>query len=123
MVGEIDQSEGDELRATDAKLFRLCQEFDKHVVRFDEHERRETETFGRILKAQEQNTVVIGELTGQVTALVENTAGVVQLHQDLQGTARLGKKFQNFMIWLLKWGAIGAGIAAGLMWVIEKLQP
>ena len=57
-----------------------------------------------------------------MTSLVENTSAIVQLHKDFEGAARIGKGVQGFMLWCLKWGAIGTGVTAGLMWLFEHFR-
>lgn len=114
---------GDEkMRCTDEKLFQLCKDFDEHVVRFEEHELRETKTFGKILEAQQQNTIAIGALTGQVTELVVETRASVQFTRDIEGVTRVGNSVQRFALWCLKWGGIVGGLGVGISWVIEHFS-
>lgn len=100
------------------KLYQdLHARFEQHVERFEQHEMDDVMKFDKLVAAQQRNTDAVSNLTISVTSLVENTSSVVQLHKDLQGAARVGKGVQNFMLWLLKWGFIGAGISAAIMWV------
>jgi len=102
-------------RVSDEKLFKLCQDFDEHVERFNQHEKREIE-------ARRLNTEAITELTKSVTELTRDTRDIVKTYKDLQGAARIGSSFQHFMIWLLKWGAIGAGVVAVIKWGVEHFK-
>lgn len=105
------------------KLYQdLNDRFDKHVKRFEKHERDDIMKFENLITAQEKNTEAVTDLTKSVTSLVENTSDVIQLHKDFQGAARIGKGVQGFMIWCLKWGAIGTGITTGIMWLIEHFR-
>ncbi len=97
------------MRFSDEKLAEFHGEFKRHVEKFEERAKTDDARFEALLKAQELNTQAI-------TQLVQETRDIVQLHRDLQGAARLGKGFQNFGLWLLKWGAIGAGLAAAWNW-------
>lgn len=67
-----------------------------------------------LVKATQANTDAIAKLT-------ENTAGIIQSNRDWEGATRIGVKLQRFAIWLLKWGAIGAGVATGARYVLDHL--
>lgn len=84
--------------------------------RFDRHESEEAKKFDAMINAVNQNTSSIDKLTDETRAIVE-------LHRDLQGTARVGKSVQNALLWLMKWGAIGTALAAFIKWGLEFLQP
>lgn len=85
-------------------------------ARFDKHETEEAKKFDAMINAVNQNTTSIDKLTDETRAIVE-------LHRDLQGTARVGKSVQNALLWLMKWGAIGTALAAFIKWAIEFVQP
>lgn len=89
------------------------------VERFEQHERSEKRVTADLFKAQKANTDAISEITRSVGKLVEDTSAIVKLHRDFQGAARVGKGFQNFMLWCLKWGAIGTGVVTALSWLID----
>lgn len=103
---------GEPERRSEDALLQLC-------VRFEQHEVEERVKFDKLIHAQQANTDCVAQLTKSVATLVEDTRGIIQLHKDFQGTARVGKGAQNFMLWLLKWGAIGVGVASGIHWLIE----
>lgn len=105
-------SDGEDVRCTDEKLFQLCKDFDKHVDMFERHVAKESEKFDKLIEAQQVNTQAISTLTKAITDVVSETRDIVQLHKDFQGAARVGKGLQGFMVWCLKWGAIGAGCVA-----------
>ena len=115
-------SEDSKVRCTDEKLFQLCEKFDLHVERFDEHEAHEEAKFLRLIEAQQNNTQAISELTTQVSALVTDTRDIVQLHKDLQGAARVGSGIQRFILWCMKWGGIIGGLGAALHYLVEQFS-
>lgn len=90
--------------------------------RVEEHENKSAEKFDKLIEAQKVNTDAIGELTNSLLTLVKDTSSIVQLHKDFQGAARVGKGVQGFMLWCLKWGAIGVGVVAAMSWVVEKFS-
>ena len=83
--------------------------------RFDRHEAEEAKKFDAMINAVNQNTTSIDKLT-------DETRVIVELHRDLQGTARVGKSVQSALLWLAKWGAIGTALAAFIKWIMG-LQP
>lgn len=97
---------------TDERLFQLREEFEKH--KFDQDEK-----LLKLIEAQQVNTKAISELTVSVSTLVDDTSAIVQLHKDFQGAARVGVGVQSFMLWTLKWGAIGTGVYASITWLVE----
>jgi len=105
------------------KLYQeLNDKLNKHVERFEAHVKDDMMKFEGLITAQQKNTEAVTELTASVTSLVENTSAIVQLHKDFEGAARIGKGVQGFMIWCLKWGAIGTGVVTGLMWLVEHFR-
>ena len=101
------------------KLNDHVEKLNDHVERFEQHELEEMKKFDKLIDAQKNNTDAITELTESVCCVVEGTASIIQLHKDFQGAARVGGGVQRFMLWLLKWGAIGTGIVASMNWAIE----
>jgi hypothetical protein len=89
------------------------------LEQLERHEKNNGERFNQLFQAQKTNTDAIGNLTEAVSSLVQDTSSIIQLHKDFQGAARVGKGLQGFMVWLLKWGVIGAGVVALMNWVIE----
>lgn len=108
-----------ETRCTDKRLFQLCEAFDAHVLKFEEHERKEEETRGQLLSSQHDNARAVGELTDQIIELVKDTRDIVKLHRDFQGVARLGKGIQDFMFWCLKVGGIVGAIGLLLTYIVD----
>jgi ferritin-like metal-binding protein YciE len=80
-------------------------------TRFDKHKTEAAKKFDAMINAVNQNTTSIDKLT-------DETQEIVELHRDLQGTARVGKSVQNALLWLVKWGAIGTALAAVIEWVL-----
>lgn len=103
-----------EMRFSDEKLYEFHNEFRQHVQRCEQRFNDGDEQFNQLITAQQKNTDAI-------SLLIEETREIVQLHRDVQGAARVGKSIQSFIVWLVKWGAIGTGIAAIIRWVVELL--
>lgn len=127
-MGEMARRFSDqELTDMHDELKSLSQRFEDHKEevhndlgelsdRFDRHESEEAKKFDAMINAVNQNTTSIDKLT-------DETRSIVELHRDLQGTARVGKSVQNALLWLMKWGAIGTALAAFIKWGLEFLQP
>lgn len=94
-------------------MFKLSQ-------RIDQHESDTNHNFNKLVEAQRINTDAIAGLTASIASLVEDTRAIIQFHKDFQGTVRIGKSVQNFMVWLLKWGMIGSGIVAIINWLVKN---
>lgn len=87
------------------------------MARFSDTQLREMRGDIDQLKALvEQNARSVQELSN-------NVAGVLQLYNDWRGTIRVGSALQQFCLWLLKWGVVGAGIASGIFWVLDHFKP
>lgn len=127
-MGEMARRFSDqELTDMHDELTSLSQRFEDHKEevhndlgelsgRFDRHETEEAKKFDAMINAVNQNTTSIDKLT-------DETRSIVELHRDLQGTARVGKSVQNALLWLVKWGAVGTALAAFIKWGLEFLQP
>jgi len=100
-------------------MFMLKQRVDNHIERYEEHELAVGGKFDKLVDAQRVNTEAISTLTVAVSTLVQDTSSIVQLHKDFQGAARIGGSVQGFMIWCLKWGAVGVGVSTALTWLIN----
>ena len=103
-------------RFSDQELSDMHESVCELKERFNKHELEETKKFDAMINAVNQNTASIDKLT-------DETRAIVDLHRDLQGTARVGKSLQNFLVWLLKWGAIGSALAAAIKWLIDSPYP
>lgn len=103
---------------TDNKLTEEQMQFRQEVresfadcdMRFAEGSRK----FDAFLTSQKENTEAI-------TLLIGETREVVQLHRDIQGVTRIGKRVQAFGKWILTWPLIGAGVYTAYVWIIEQL--
>ena len=102
-------------RLSDQELADMHEELKDLSQRFDKHETDEAKKFDAMINAVNQNTASIDKLT-------DETRSIVELHRDLQGTARIGKSVQNALFWLVKWGAIGAALAAAIKWGLDFVQ-
>jgi response regulator of citrate/malate metabolism len=107
---------------TEERLFQLCEKFEQHVARFEKHEKEESDKFDKLINAQQENTDAISELTKSVSSLVDDTSSIIQLHKDFQGAARVGRGVQGFLVWCLKWGAIGTGVVTVILWIVDKFK-
>ena len=106
----------EEMRFSDEKLHEFHNEFKEHKREYEERQKQSEICVQELIKAQQKNTQAIA-------TLIEETRDIVQLHRDLQGATRIGMSAQKFGFWLLKWGAIGSGLAAmyhfGIDWLKE----
>lgn len=93
-------------RFSDAELVQLRKDF-------DEHKKEQYRKWSDLAETVEQNTKA-------TERLAESVEGVVRLYADIQSTVRVGTGVQRFLTWLLKLGAAGAAIAAGLLYVLNK---
>ena len=98
-----------EVEALAEKVEHLAQEFEQFK---NEDARR----WDRLIKSQEDNTEAIKDLTQQ-------TAGVVQLYNDVRGASRLGAAVQAFTVWLAKLGFIGGVLAALINYALDHFEP
>ena len=104
------------------EVAELKGQLDQHVLNFEEYKSQEADKFNKLLSTQQNNTDAISKLTASLATLVDDTSAVVQLQKDFAGAARVGKGVQDFMIWCMKWGAIGVGTATCIAWVIQKFN-
>lgn len=99
-------------RFSDQELVEMHNDVKDLKERFERHEDEEAKKFDAMINAVNQNTTSIDKLT-------DETRAIVDLHRDLQGTARVGKSVQSALLWLVKWGAIGAALAAFVKWALD----
>lgn len=92
------------------------------IERFEQHERDEKRVTSDLFKSQQANTDAIADLAKLLSKLIEDTSSIVRLQRDFQGAARIGNGVQGFLLWLLKWGVIGTGIATMITWLIERFK-
>ena len=104
------------------EVAELNNKLEQHIISFEDYKVQEADKFDRLLSTQQENTDAISKLTRSVSELVKDTAAVVQLHKDFQGAARVGKGVQDFMMWCMKWGAIGIGVATCIGWVVHRFN-
>ena len=110
------------MRFSDNMLAQLRADFDQHI-------KEETLASKAHLAAQNANvdaisklTVSVATLTDNVSELTRDTRDIIQIHKDFQGVARVGSGAQRFMVWCMKWGAIGTGVAMGVSYIIEHFS-
>ena len=97
-------------RFSDGELVKMREKFDNLSNRFDAHEASETKKFNDMISAVNKNTESINKLAGE-------TVEIVKLYRDLQGATRVGKRVQDFLFWLTKWGTLGAILGGVIIWV------
>lgn len=101
------ESQNKSVRFSDEKLEQLHQEFKAHIHECKESKEQYKKQFEVLISAQQKNT-------DEISILIKETRGIIQLHQDIQGAARIGKSLQEFGLRLAKWGTVG--IALGTAW-------
>lgn len=104
------------------RVLELCEQFEDHLERFEQHEVHNEQNYNKLIEAQRVNTESIHRITHSIEDLVNDTKSIVQLHKDFQGAARLGNGLQKFLVWVLKWGAIGTGTATAIIWVTDHFN-
>jgi hypothetical protein len=99
-------------------ITELYQRLDDHDKQLNEY----GEAFSKLINAQHGSAVAINQLALSMTELTNDTRSIVQLHKDLKGTVRVGSGIQLFILWCMKWGVIGVGVATGISWVVEHFN-
>ena len=102
-------------RFSDEQLIEMCDDLKHLSARFDKHEQEETKKFDAMIEAVNSNTKSIDKLA-------DETRDIINLHRDLQGTARVGKSIQTFLLWCTKWGAIGGAFYYTGSWIVEHFK-
>lgn len=82
-------------------------QLEKFYLEFQECKNSIDARFDKVIETQER--------------MIKDTADIIQLHKDLQSTARLGIKIQKFGLWLVRWPVIGIGLYAIYKWVTTRL--
>lgn len=103
------------MRFSDEKLTKMHDEIQDISRRFNDHVSFETQRMDTLVKAIETNTKSISTLS-------DETRSIVKIHNDIQATARVGKTLQSFLLWLTKWGVIGAALATAIRWLLELVK-
>jgi hypothetical protein len=102
----------EKMRFADRELQDFHGEFRQLATRFDERVKVDDSRHAELLRMQEQTAQSVQQLT-------EKTEGIIQLHRDFQGVARVGMSVQKFMMWVAKFGFVGTAIVAILAWIIH----
>lgn len=105
-----------EMRFSDTELVELRREF-------EEHRELQEQRWEQVAMMVEQNTQTTRELAEAVKSVADSTAGVVKLYDDVGAAARVGAAVQRFVVWLAKWGTLGAGMAYGVSWIVRHFMP
>ena len=110
-------------RFSDEQLIQLREEFEQHKEEQNECWERQERRWEQLAIMVEENTQTTRELAESVCKIADSTAGVVRIYDDVQGAARVGAALQRFIVWVAKWGTIGAGLAVGMSWVVRHFMP
>jgi hypothetical protein len=109
-------------------MSELHQSFLEHVQEFKLHEQedqrrwaQQQRMFAKVTEATEKNAEATARNTEAIGQLAAATKDVVELHRDVVGAARTGKRVQAALTWLLKWGALGTAFAAAVTYFLEKV--
>jgi len=101
----------------------LEQDFREHLKYTQRRFREMDEMFADIKAAQLENARQISELTTALNAQITQTAGVVEAFNNMRGAVKVGVAVQDFVIWLGKWGVVGAAIAGAVTWILKHAPP
>lgn len=82
----------------------LKNKIDSYIKLSEERDRLTHEKIEFLVNCQKQNAEAIAELK-------RDTGDIISLYNDIQGATRIGAGVQNFLLWVAKFGVIGAGIA------------
>ena len=105
------------------ELVMLREEFEHHKLEQERYWEWQEERWMQLADMVEQNTQTTRDLAESVQSIAESTAGVVRLYEDVNAAARIGGGVQRFVLWVGKWGTIGAAIAYGVSWVVRHFMP
>jgi len=110
----------------ETKMMRLEQKLTDHIDACEGQFEEGQVQFKELSHAVSANNDSIQECIGCLTEcsknikdLSENTKDIVQAWNDVQGTARIGKNVQGFLISIAKWPLIGAGLYTLGTWVLK----
>ena len=60
--------------------------------------------------------------TQAITAQTKNCETILTLQRDIQGAARIGSGVKDFLMWLGKFGVLGGGAVAVVMYILDKFK-
>ena len=100
----------------------LSDQIESHVAAFEAHQIKQSNKFDMLCNLQQSNTEAISNLTASVSSLVHETSAIIKLHKDFQGAVRIGGGMQRFMVWMLRWGAIGAAVVATVHYITKHFN-
>lgn len=108
--------ENNERRFADSELIQLRKDF-------EQHEREQETSLGLLADMVRENTKAVDRIAEAVKEQTESTAGVVQLYNDIKGSARVGMGVQKFIAWLASLGVIGAALGAAVLYLLDHFAP
>lgn len=97
-------------RFSDGQLIQLNSEFEQHKKKQEE-----------LCVQIEELTTMLHSVAQSVEEQAHSTHDIVQLFNDLKSVTRLGGKLQDFFTSLAAMGGIAAAVAAGVVYILEKL--
>ena len=101
----------------DDKFYQLEHDLKLHVAHCEARFEKGDAKFDVLVETMDRNTNAIKALAEGLA----KTHDVVQLHEDIQGVARIGRGVQTLLLWVIKWPLIGAGLYATSQWVFDKI--
>ena len=102
-----------------SEMQKLRQDFDLHVVEDSKWKLDQEQRWTMNNNILDQTIAIQKENAMQIKALADDTAGVIAIYRDTATVLRAGTALQKGMIWVLKWGAIGTGVVAGVDYLID----
>ena len=127
----------DDMRFSDGELHQFHQDFRDHEKSEQEWRKMQDERWTHQDDRWDQQQMMWSEImdalsatvksqqtnTDAIAVVVAETRDLVRLQRDVKGVVRLGSRAQAFTVWLLKWGAIGAGLAAVVKYMTDFFNP
>jgi len=99
-------------RFSDKELAKFYEDFRTHIEDYNATMIRCDSRFNDVCRLLESTNSLLA-------TQIEDTKGVVELHAELQGAARLGTRVQNVFFWFAKWGVLGSACVIALKWLSE----
>jgi len=102
-------------KQNDDRFTALHGHFNRRMDEFDERLKEETKAKAEILEAINANSA-------KSDAIAESVAGILHIEESIKGSVVVGGAVQSLIWWLMKWGVIGAGLAGGITWILDKFS-
>lgn len=99
---------------------QLERKLKEHAEYCEERFEKGNQKMDLLIQCQTENTRSINTLISEVTELTNNTSGMIQIYQDVQGAARVGQAMKKAAVWLASIPFIGAGFHYAYTWIIDN---